>query len=572
MKATPVYSTVQGKVRHIIRYLGEVRRPPALSNPVPRLSQEVLLRVIADAIIVNAALIAAFVLRLYLLVAVEHSDVAASTIVHEFQQAYIHSFWLITLISLGSFYTHGFYTYGRAYCGRFKALIVIEATSLAYLIYSTLTLFAAGAFPMPRGVIVFAWGLTVAMLLVARLWAARWKVVVETEERLLAGSQEKEGKNVLVIGGAGYIGSALLHKLLDEGYKVRVLDLLLFGVEPIQDLLNHPNLEVIEGDFRHLDTVVDATRGMDAVVHLGAIVGDPACALNERLTIEVNLTATRMIAEVAKGSGVRRFVFASTCSVYGTGSELLDEQSQLNPVSLYACTKMAAEWVLKGMSGPDFAPTILRFGTIYGFSGRTRFDLVINLLTAKAYVEDQITVFGGDQWRPFVHVQDAATAVLKALTAPLGTVRGQTFNVGSNEQNYTIQQAAELVHAQLPAARLVNMGNDSDMRNYRVCFDKIRTVLGFVPEWTVERGVRQVINALRSGQIRDYRDAKYSNVKFLRDECQEQLAILESRSWEDDLIERTKEAHTYSAVYNWRRPAQRKAAEPAQARVAYPDS
>ncbi len=225
-------------------------------------------------------------------------------------------------------------------------------------------------------------------------------------------------KHVLVIGGGGYIGSALLPKLLDSGYHVRLLDLLLFGTEPIADVLDHPNLEIVQADFRQVDEVVAAVRGMDTLIHLGAIVGDPACALDEELTIEVNLMATRMIAEVAKGSGVKRFIFASTCSVYGASDEILDERSALNPVSLYARSKIASEKVLRKMADDRFAPVILRFGTIYGLSGRTRFDLVVNLLAAKALIDKQITVFDGDQWRPFVHVDDAAQAVFKVLEAP----------------------------------------------------------------------------------------------------------------------------------------------------------
>ena len=168
----------------------------------------------------------------------------------------------------------------------------------------------------------------------------------------LARGVESAVRRVLVIGGGGYIGSALLPKLLDAGYHVRLLDLLLYSTEPIQDVLSHPDLEVIQADFRQVDRVVEAMQDVDAVIHLGAIVGDPACALDEELTIEVNLMATRMIAEVAKGSGINRFIFASTCSVYGASDELLDEYSALNPVSLYARSKIASEQVLKNLAGP----------------------------------------------------------------------------------------------------------------------------------------------------------------------------------------------------------------------------
>jgi nucleoside-diphosphate-sugar epimerase len=224
-----------------------------------------------------------------------------------------------------------------------------------------------------------------------------------------------------------------------------------------------------------------------------------------------------MVAEVAKGNGVQRLIFASTCSVYGASDQLLDEHSLLNPVSLYARSKIASEKVLRMMADDNFTPVILRFGTIYGLSGRTRFDLVINLLTAKAVVEGRIPVFGGDQWRPFVHVDDAALAVVKALQAPRAQVYDQIFNVGSDEQNNTIQHIGELIARLVPTAQLMSSGSDTDRRNYRVRFNKIRNILD-CSQWTVEDGVREVIEAIKSGKVQDYQDAKYSNVKFLSGE------------------------------------------------------
>jgi nucleoside-diphosphate-sugar epimerase len=323
---------------------------------------------------------------------------------------------------------------------------------------------------------------------------------------------------VLLIGGGGYIGSALLAKLLARGYTVRLLDLLLFGTEPIADLLGHSHLQLIQADFRQEEVVNEAMRGVDAVIHLGGLVGDPACALDEKLTLEINLLATETIAESACRHGARRFLFASSCSVYGANDHVLDESSELNPVSLYAESKIGSEQVLKRLAGPHFAPVIFRFGTIYGFSGRARFDLVVNLLTAKAIKEDQITVFGGDQWRPFVFVDDAAQGVLLALEAPLATVDNQVFNIGSDGQNYTIQQAAEIVHREIPSARMIIDDSGPDRRNYRVNFGKARDTLGFAPRWTVEQGVRQIIAAFESGRVQDYRAAKYNNAKFMREE------------------------------------------------------
>lgn len=329
---------------------------------------------------------------------------------------------------------------------------------------------------------------------------------------------EARPRNVLIIGGAGYIGSALVPQLLERGYHVRVLDALIYGREPIAAYMSHPRFELIEGDFRQIHHVVQAMQGIDTVIHLGALVGDPACALDEDLTIEINLMATKMIAEVAKGYGVSRFIFASTCSVYGASDDVLDESSPLNPVSLYARTKIASEKVLLKMADASFAPTILRFGTVYGFSGRTRFDLVVNTLTAKAVVEKLITVYGGDQWRPFIHVHDVAKAVLITAESSSTRTRGRIFNVGSDAQNYTLMQAAEIVNKVVPDATVKDFGQNADRRNYRVSFRSIQEELGFQPSWTLEDGVRQVAEALRSGKVADYKSPIYSNVAFLTDE------------------------------------------------------
>lgn len=326
------------------------------------------------------------------------------------------------------------------------------------------------------------------------------------------------GRNVLLVGGAGYIGSALVPLLLEAGYRVRVLDLLIYGDAPIRRFIDHPNFTLIQGDFRQVDKVVESLQGIDTVVHLGGLVGDPACALDEDLTVEINLMATKMIAEVAKGYGVSRFVFASTCSVYGEMDGLLTEESPVNPISLYARTKVASEKVLLKMADQGFAPTILRFGTVYGFSGRTRFDLVVNLLTAKAVTEGVITLYGGDQWRPFIHVHDVAKAVMTTIAAPGRAVAGRVFNVGSDEQNHTLAEVAAHVQGIVPGSTIVDRGANTDKRNYRVSFRAIREELGFTPDWTLDEGIEQVAAALRSREVVDYRMPIYSNVQFLTDE------------------------------------------------------
>jgi len=486
-----------------------------------RVNRGIIVRVIADIFIINFSVLAALVIKFLLLIILGKLQTvnAYSDVLRSFLSAYFNSTWLLTPICLIIFHLSGCYTHGRFYRRRYKALTIFQAVSISYLLFGFLCYFIRGSLILPRSVWTLAWILNTALSIGARLWATVWDSV-RCFERFTADRRERENDihNVLVIGGAGYIGSVLLPKLLKRGYNVRVLDLLIYGDESIRDLLNHPRFELIKADFRHVDKVVEAMRNIDAVIHLGAIVGDPACALNEKLTIEINLVSTRTIAEIAKGSGVTRFIFASTCSVYGACDEILTERSRLKPLSLYARTKAASEQVLMSMADNKFAPVILRFGTVYGLSRRTRFDLVINLLTAKAVVDGEITIFGGNQWRPFIHVEDAALAILKILEAPLSLIRNQIFNTGSNEQNYTIQQVGEIIHSLVPTAKLINMGSDNDQRNYRVDFSKLRNTIGFMPQWTVEQGVQQIIEAIKSGKIKDYRDPKYSNVKFLREE------------------------------------------------------
>lgn len=500
-----------------------------------RPSRETVLRVAADTLLLNVAVLMSIAARFIYLSAYGGAGGGGGNreILSNFLIGYRNSAWLLTLICLVVFTLSGFYSEGRAYQGRYKALIVAQGVSLGYSLFGFLSYFMDGV-GLGRGTFIYAWVLSVAMLVVARVWATIWSGVVRAEFHKRKQPNSQKIRNVLVIGGAGYIGSALLPKLLGKGYNVRLLDLFLYGYDAIDDILDHPKLETLRADFRQIDKVVEAMRGMDAVIHLGAIVGDPACALDEEITLEVNLMATRMIAEVAKGSGVSRFIFASTCSVYGASDDVLDERSTLNPESLYARSKVASERVLMSMADSSFAPTLLRFGTIYGLSGRTRFDLVINLLAAKALVDGKITVFGGDQWRPFLHVHDAAKAVFETLEAPLQRIRNQVFNVGSNEQNYTISQVGELIHDLIPTAQLLDVGADGDRRNYRVCFDKVSNALNFVPEWTVEQGVHQVIEAIESGKILDYRDPKFSNVKFLSDEAAYRLTP--QNGWARELI------------------------------------
>jgi nucleoside-diphosphate-sugar epimerase len=377
-------------------------------------------------------------------------------------------------------------------------------------------------------------GSTVLLLL------ARCASLVLRSDDRYAGSNRRSNRSddnkVLVIGGAGYIGSALVEQLLDLGLEVSVLDAMHFGKETLSRVAGHPKLTLIQEDFRHIEVLTRAMSGVGSVIHLGGLVGDPACAVDSDLTVDVNVTATKVIGEIAKAQEVRRFIFASSCSVYGASDEIVDEQSHFNPQSLYARSKVASEAVLGALNGRDFAVTCLRFATIYGISGRTRFDLVVNLLCAKAVRDREITVYGADQWRPFVHVEDVARAITMTLRAPLDLVAGEAFNIGSDAQNYTLGQIAELIQRQVPDAEITSDDNFVDKRNYRVSFAKVRSRLGFAPAWTIERGIAQVLEIVRSNQIGDYALPTYSNVLYLKARGAKSFGIFKITGWEQDLM------------------------------------
>jgi nucleoside-diphosphate-sugar epimerase len=507
------------------------------------LTFDIVVRVVADVLMLWFALSVALSLKFFYFVLTENAPQSYQRSLQENIDAYLGgSALLLAVIGVVVFALSGFYTRGRAYTSKYKVVIIAQSVSITYLVFSgTLYLsqssyLSSGLVLFPRSAFVLAWLITMALMITSRVGASVWRKAIRTELGLSDKVPELSNgpRHVLVIGGAGYIGSALLPKLLEQGHRVRLLDMLFFGTEPIKAVADHPNLELIQADFRQVDKIVEATRGVDVVVHLGAIVGDPACALDETLTVEVNVMATRMIAEVAKGMGVRHFVFASTCSVYGKSDEELDERSALRPVSLYARSKIACEKVLARMVDEKFMTTVLRFGTIYGFSGRTRFDLVVNLLTAKALTDGKITVIDGDQWRPFLHVDDAALSVSMVLAAPPASVRNEVFNVGSDSQNYTIEQVGDLVKAHVPTAELLKSTSGADPRNYRVSFKKIARELGFQPRWTLERGVEQVIGAFRSGLIADYQAPEYSNAKFLSEQGVER--IRKDAGWAFELV------------------------------------
>ena len=477
------------------------------------LSRGSLIRVIADALLVNLAILLAYGIRLVVVFRDVHS-ISIPEALNSVLGDYLSTTAFLTPVAFLLFFGSGFYTYGRAYRSRYKALIVLQAVTLVYVLLGFISYLRIGP-AVPRGVWAGGWVLTVALVGGARIFAAAWSEIARWEERFLRQKADGSIRRVLVIGGAGYVGSALVRQLLARGYVVRVLDILLYGDRAMAELRSHPHFEFVQGDFRNVERVVLSMQDIDAVVHLGAIVGDPAGDIEPEVTREINVAATRLVAEVARGYGVRRLVFTSTCSVFGSSDELLDERSSVNAVSLYAKTKLDSEVILLKMADDQFSPVILRLGTLYGLSYRPRFDLVVNLLTAKAVLEREVVIFDGDQWRPFVHVEDAARAILRCLEVSVTSVSGQIFNVGSTKENYRLKDIAALVGEVVPGTRVKYVSHDGPRRNYRVSCDKVEQRLGFRPVKTVRDGIAEVRDAIDHGEIRDYTASEYSNFKFL---------------------------------------------------------
>ncbi|NTU90520.1 MAG: NAD(P)-dependent oxidoreductase [Chlorobiaceae bacterium] len=312
-------------------------------------------------------------------------------------------------------------------------------------------------------------------------------------------------EQVLVSGGAGYIGSVLVRLLLEKGYRVRVLDNLMFGGVPIIDLLNDEDFEFMKGDVRNPDDVRRAMQGMDHVVHLAAIVGDPACAKQPELAREINLDGSRRMYDMANELGLKRFVFASTCSNYGKMSDpesYVDEESVLAPVSLYAETKVAVEqYLLSQPKTNPCKPTSLRFSTVYGLSPRPRFDLTVNEFTKELALGRELVVFGEQFWRPYCHVVDLCRSVLAVLDAEEEKVAFDVFNVGDTSENYQKQMIVDEILKQLPGSVIRYVSKNEDPRDYRVTFEKIRERLGFKISKTVPDGIRQIIQVVQDGFI-----------------------------------------------------------------------
>jgi nucleoside-diphosphate-sugar epimerase len=322
-------------------------------------------------------------------------------------------------------------------------------------------------------------------------------------------------RKALVTGGAGYIGMEACAALAAAGREVRALDVVLHDQHDRVAELRERGVEVIEGDIRDPEARAKALAGVDEVVHLAAIVGDPACAVDPALSAEVNVEGSRSLIRDARDAGVERMVFASTCSNYGRMADPtvpITEEGTLAPVSLYAEQKVGIERALLEDDYSPLLPTCLRFATVYGVAPRMRFDLTVNEFTRDLFLGRALEVFGEQFWRPYVHVRDAARAVAHVLDQPVEKVGRQVYNVGRSGENYRKLDIVEEIRKVTDNGEVTFVQRSEDPRDYKVSFDKIYNELGFETTMTVPDGIREVIENLQQGRFDDPFGRAYRNI------------------------------------------------------------
>lgn len=328
-------------------------------------------------------------------------------------------------------------------------------------------------------------------------------------------------RKILLVGGAGYIGAVLAEELLERGYAVRVLDRLYYGQQGLRDV--HDRVELVVSDMRTIDpSILD---DIDAVINVGGLSNDPTAEYNPQANYEMNTLATKRLAELCKSKGVKRYVFASSCSIYDRGvgdSEkdiLQDEESEVAPKAAYSGSKYEAERILLAMADDNFCPVILRKGTVFGFSPRMRYDLVVNTFVKDALTRGVLTLhYGGEMWRPLVDVRDAARAYIACLQAEESVVNGQIFNITLD--NYRISELALRVREALREIGVdVNIKPDygyRGVRSYRVSAKKIDRVLAFRPVVTVEESVQDMVRKIKDYGYTDFDNPRYYNIHWMK--------------------------------------------------------
>ncbi len=318
---------------------------------------------------------------------------------------------------------------------------------------------------------------------------------------------------VLITGCAGYVGSVLTDMLLRADHSVTGVDILKFGSAGLLSNIFKDRFQFYREDVCDEKAMSNLFKGQDAIIHLAAIVGDPASKREPDLTRKVNLDATDSLIKIALGENVSRFIFFSTCSNYGLheSSEYATETSELNPVSLYAETKVAAEKLLLKNATDGFSGTVLRCATVYGFSPRMRFDLTVNHFTRDSFVDKKLLVYGEQFWRPYIHVYDMAAGALHVLDADKSLVQGEVFNTGNTNENYQKRTIAEIIQKKIPETEIEYVQVDEDPRNYKVNFSKIGKILNYETKYTLPNGVDQVHQLLRDQIITNPRDPIFAN-------------------------------------------------------------
>lgn len=334
----------------------------------------------------------------------------------------------------------------------------------------------------------------------------------------------KADKHVLITGGAGYIGSLLSGELLRSGYRVTVIDKLLFGGDALLAYMAHPKFRFVKADVWEPRALREAVKGLESkpqsVVHLAAIVGFPACqAVGKQVAWRYNVETTQRVFEQANEIGLRRFIFASSYSNYGqsVNGQPVTEESPLMPQSLYAETKIAAEEYLQKNREADCSPLLFRFATLFGTSPRTRFDLIVNQFVLEAYTKRELLIYQRGYSRSFVHVRDVVAGIIIGLEAPKAKARGEIYNLGNETGNYSKDEIVNLILKRLPETnvRYKDLSFGGDMRDITASFEKIQNQLNFQTKLTVDDGVREVLFALQSGLIHEPQNEKFRNAQFI---------------------------------------------------------
>lgn len=321
-------------------------------------------------------------------------------------------------------------------------------------------------------------------------------------------------KNIFITGGAGYVGANLVPKLLNKGYNVTVIDLMIYGDDVLP---NHPNLKKVKGDIRDQELLKKILKGQDAVIHLACISNDPSFELNPTLGKSINLDAFEPLVKISRESGVKRFIYASSSSVYGIkDAPNVNEEMSLEPLTDYSKFKAQCEEILAKYQSDSFTTTTIRPATVCGYSKRLRLDLTVNILTNLAVNKGEITVFGGDQKRPNIHIEDMTDLYCLLLTLPDKQIAGKVYNAGY--ENFTVAQIAQMVKNVIGDKVKIVTTPTNDHRSYHISSDKIKKELGFEPHHSIEEAVSDLKHEFDAGHIPDsLKDPKYFNVKLMQD-------------------------------------------------------